>query len=56
MLDLAFIREHADLVRRTIREKGDHADLDKVLVLDAERRKALTEFEVLRAEQNRVSK
>ena len=56
MLDLAFIREHADLVRRTIREKGDRADLDKVLALDAERRKALVEFESLRSEQNRVSK
>ena len=56
MLDLAFIRDHADLVRRTIREKGDHADLDKVLALDADRRKALVEFESLRSEQNRVSK
>ena len=56
MLDLAFIREHADLVRRTIREKGDHADLDQVLALDTEHRKALAEFEVLRREQNCVSK
>ena len=56
MLDLAFIREHPDLVRRTIREKGDRADLDRLLALDAERRKALAEFESLRAEQNRVSK
>jgi seryl-tRNA synthetase len=56
MLDLAFIREHADLVRRSIRLKGDKADLGRVLALDAERRKALAEFESLRSEQNRVSK
>jgi seryl-tRNA synthetase len=56
MLELTFIREHPDLVRRSIREKGERADLDGVLALDAERRKALAEFESLRSEQNRVSK
>jgi len=56
MLDLAFIRANPDVVRRAIREKGDRADLDKILVLDAERRKALTDFEQLRSGQNRVSK
>ena len=56
MLDLAFIRNNPDAVRRAIREKNDKADLDKLLALDAERRKALGEFETLRSEQNRVSK
>jgi seryl-tRNA synthetase len=56
MLDLAFIRGHADLVRRSIRDKGDRADLDRVLALDGERRKALADFESLRSKQNQESK
>ena len=40
----------ADLVRRTIREKGDHADLDNILALDAERRKALSDLTMKSAE------
>lgn len=56
MLDMAFIRNNPDAVRRAIREKGDKADLDGLLALDAENRKALAEFESLRSEQNRVSK
>ena len=56
MLDLAFIRDHTDEVRRAVREKGDKADIDAILALDAERRKALTDFERLKAEQNARSK
>ncbi len=56
MLDLAFIRENADRVREAIRNKGEKADLDRLLELDAERRAAVTQFESLRSEQNRVSK
>ena len=56
MLDIAFIRDNADVVRRAVREKGDRADIDAILALDVERRKALTDFERLKAEQNRVSK
>ena len=56
MLDLAFIRENADRVREAIRNKGEKADLDRLLELDAGRRAAVTQFEGLRSEQNRVSK
>jgi len=56
MLDLAFIRENADLVRAAIRNKGDRTDLDALLALDVERRKMLVELETLRATQNKVSK
>jgi len=56
VLDLAFIREHADIVRDAIRNKGERGDVDRVLALDAERRKAVTEFESLRSEQKRLSK
>ena len=56
MLDLAFIRQNADLVKDAARNKGERVDIDALLALDAERREALTAFEQLRAEQNRVSK
>jgi seryl-tRNA synthetase len=56
MLDLAFIRRNPDVVRNAVREKREKADVDKILELDAERRRRLTEFESLRSEQNRVSK
>ena len=56
MLDLAFIRDNADRVRENVKNKGEKADVDQVLQLDGERRKALIEFETLRADQKRVSK
>ena len=55
MLDLKFIRENAEIVRHAIVNKGDKADLDRLLDLDAERRKILQNVEALRAEQNKVS-
>lgn len=55
MLDLKFIRENADIVRQAIVNKGDKADLERLLDLDAERRKMLHNVETLRAEQNKVS-
>ena len=56
MLDIAFIRENPELVKQAIENKGDQADLDAILALDEDRRKALAEFETLRAEQNRASR
>ena len=56
MLEIGFIRENADLVRAAVRNKGESADIDALLALDAERRKSVGEFEELRREQNRVSK
>ena len=56
MLDLSFIREKADIVRKAIADKGEKADVDAILALDADRRKALADFEALRAEQKAVSK
>jgi seryl-tRNA synthetase len=56
MLDIAFVRQNPDIVRNAVREKREKADVEKILELDAERRRRLTEFETLRSEQNRVSK
>ncbi len=56
MLDLAFIRENPGRVKAAVRNKGERADIDSLLKLDAERRKTVRDFEQLRAKQNRVSK
>lgn len=57
MLDLAYIREHADDVKAAMEvlDAGD-VQIDRILSLDGERRALLTETETLRAERNKVSK
>jgi len=55
MLDLKFIRENADLVRKAIAEKGDHADLDGLLAFDVQRREIIGAVESARAQQNKVT-
>ncbi len=56
MLDIKFIRENKDLVRKTIREKGIDLDLDRLLFLDKERRELMGKAEELQAKKNRMSK
>lgn len=57
MLDLAYIREHADDVKAAMEvlDAGD-VQIGRILSLDGERRALLTETETLRAERNKVSK
>ncbi len=57
MLDLNFIREHADLVRTALKNRQmDTADIDLILSLDTDRRNLLTKTETLKAQRNTVSK
>ncbi len=56
MLDLAFIREHPDLIRDVARRRHAEFDLDALLATDAELREVRRRAEDLRAEQNRLSK
>ncbi len=56
MLELAFIREHADEVRQAIRDLNTTAPIDEILSLDEQRRSMLGEIEALRARRNAVSK
>jgi seryl-tRNA synthetase len=56
MLDLKFIRENPDLVRRGVQSKKESADIDRILALDEERRTLLVEADQLKAVRNRVSK
>lgn len=56
MLDLKFIREHPDLVKKGIRNKGEMGDVDKILELDARRRAILQKVESLKHKRNDLSK
>jgi len=56
MLDIKFIREHIDLVRRGAADKRNPIDLDRLLALDASIRPLQTQWETLQAERNSLSK
>ncbi|HEX6817441.1 MAG TPA: serine--tRNA ligase [Ktedonobacterales bacterium] len=56
MLDLAFIREHPDLIKDVARRRHAPVDIDALLAVDAELRTVRRRAEDLRAEQNRTSK
>ncbi len=56
MLDINFIRENKDLVKKRIETKGFEPSLiDKVLELDEKRRSVLLEIEQLRAKRNKIA-
>jgi len=56
VIDLGFIREHADEVRAAMRDLNATAPIDEILALDKRRRELLGKVESLRAERNRASK
>jgi seryl-tRNA synthetase len=55
MLDIQYIRDHADQVRAAIRNKGFDLDLDELLSADQSRRDATTALEQKRARKNELS-
>lgn len=55
MLDLKFIREHADIVKNGIKLKKADDNIDAILVLDQQRRTLIGEGEGLKAKRNEVS-
>ena len=56
MLDMKFIREHPEELRKNLENRNDTTvHLDDILEKDAARRKILYETEQLRAEQNKAS-
>jgi seryl-tRNA synthetase len=56
MLDVKFIRQNPDFVRRKMAERGQSVYLDRFAELDAKRRDLLQEVEALRNERNTVSR
>jgi seryl-tRNA synthetase len=55
MLDIKFIRENTDRVRRAIEVKRMPCDLDRLLAVDARRRAIQQETDALRAKSNELS-
>jgi len=55
MLDIKFVRDNADVVKKAIKDRGMKLDIDDLLSLDAERRKLQTEAENLRSQRNTTS-
>ena len=55
MLDIAYIRENADIVKAAIHNKRIALDLDELLQVDQKRRRLTTSVEQLRARRNRLA-
>ena len=55
MLDLRFIRENAERVRKAAEEKGVKVDVDRLLELDGKRRRKIKAADGLKEKRNRVS-
>ncbi len=56
MLDVKFIRENKDLVKKAIKNKNIHLDIDELLGLDAKRRELIQKSEKIKSEQKKVGK
>ncbi len=55
MLDIKFIRENADLIKKTATEKFVTIDVDRLLELEEKIRITLQEVDQMRSERNKVS-
>lgn len=56
MLDAQFIRDNLDAVKANCKNRNVKADVDRVVQLDAERKRLATETQQLQQRQNEVSK
>lgn len=56
MLDIKFIRENPDLIKRGIEAKNEMGDVDHLLRLDAERRRIIFEVEEKKKQRNENSR
>jgi len=55
MLDLAFVREHLDVIEEMARNRGIALDLAPFREIDAQRRQLIRSTELLKAERNKAS-
>lgn len=56
MLDIKFIRENAEKIKTTAKNKNITIDIDLLLDIDEKRRKLQTDADALRAERNELAK
>lgn len=55
MIDIQFVRDNPELVKKKSREKGYDIDIDRLMQLDAERKQLLLTVEELRAKRNEIA-
>src|SRR3989338_9372341 len=55
MLDIKYIREHGDDVRKNCRLRNVNVDIDSLLKLDADRLALLRDVQALRQERNEIA-
>ncbi len=55
MLDLKFITQNPEIVKRGVEVKNECVDIDRILELDTDRRRLQTEIDSLRAERKKMS-
>ena len=55
MMDINYVRENAEKVKKAARDKGFDVDIDRLLELDAQRRDLLQKTEAIRARRNEVA-
>ncbi len=56
MLDIKFIRDNTELVKKGVLLKGEKCDVDRILELDSQRRQFIYDVEQLKKERNENSK
>jgi len=56
MLDINFVRENPEVVKKACKNKNVRLSVELVLDLDKEKRQIITEIETLKAEQNKISR
>ncbi len=55
MLDIKYIRENSDFIKKSSRNKKVDIDIDRLLEIDKKRRKILQSIENMRAQKNRAN-
>ena len=55
MLDIKFIRDNPEVVKRALKSRNSKINIDELLSLDEKRRKLLVETETLKAERNKAN-
>lgn len=56
MIDIKYIRENPEFIKKNCEVRGSDADVDAIVALDKERREVTQRAEFLRSERNRLSK
>jgi len=55
MLDIKFIRENVELIKETCKNKNISLDINRLLVVDEEKRKIQVEVDTIRAKRNELN-